>query len=166
MNISERRTEVGLDRRRIARGGRRDGDRPGRFPHLLIADSYDGVRIPCVRYLHKFGFEVAEAADGLDALAKIAAAPPHVILMESALPHAPLSQLVRRLRSRPDTRSIPIIVMTSDVEWGADGGSEEPLVSVLVKPFGLAAMLQAVRRLLAERPPVVALAATPEIASI
>ena len=54
------------------RGGRRATDRPGRHPQILIADSYDGARIPFVKYLDRLGFEVLEAGDGHKAMAHIA----------------------------------------------------------------------------------------------
>lgn len=153
MTSTERRSRRGPDRRRFPRGGRREGDQPGRFPHLLIADSYDGVRVPCVKYLTKFGFQVEEAADGDEVLAKVDAAPPHMILVESGLPNAPVSQIVRHLRERPDTRSIPIIVMSTGREAGGD--EDATYVGRLDKPFALSAMLQEIRRVLREHPPVV-----------
>lgn len=151
MNTPERRREQAPERRRVPRGGRRDGDQPGRFPRLLVADSYEGARIPCVRYLHRLGFLVDEASDGDEALAKIEAAPPRVILVESGLPNAPVSQLVRHLRARPETRSVPVIVMMSDLESAAGGVAGTPHVSVLAKPFALSVMLQEIRRLLREQ---------------
>src|SRR5437868_1168147 len=93
MTSHERRYQ-GPDRRRVSRGGRRATDAPGRFPNVLVAESYEGARIPCVKYLDRFGFRVDEAADGHEALAKIAATPTHVILMESGLPNGPVARIV------------------------------------------------------------------------
>ena len=78
-----------LDRRRVPRGGRRATDRSGKYPTVLVAESYDGVRKSCARYLDRFNFQVAEAADGEQALTQIAAEPPQVILAESNLPAMP-----------------------------------------------------------------------------
>src|SRR6266508_3164295 len=99
MTILERRFD-GQDRRRVPRGGRRDGDQPGRFPNLLVADDYDGARIPCVRYLDRFGFHIEQAVDGQEALSKVEAAPPHVILVASSLRKAPVAEIVKRLRAQ------------------------------------------------------------------
>ncbi|SRR6266508_4848849 len=153
MSITERRFPPGPDRRRVPRGGRRAGDRPGRFPHLLVADSYDGARVPCVRYLERFGFQVDEAVDAQEVLAKIDAKPPHLILIEKGLPNTPVSQLVRGLREQPHTKSIPVIIMTSDL-GSTRREAEAPLVGLLEKPFALSTMLQEIRRLLREHPPV------------
>src|SRR6266480_2418028 len=46
------------DRRRVPRGGRRPTDRPGKYPPVLVAESYDGVRMSCARYLDRFHFHV------------------------------------------------------------------------------------------------------------
>src|SRR6266550_1039341 len=109
MTTSERRQAPSGDRRRVPRGGRREDDQPGRYPNLLVADSYESARIPCVRYLDRFGFRVEEASDGVEALALIEARLPHVILVEDGLPKMSASRIVRRLKEQPHTKSIPVI---------------------------------------------------------
>src|SRR5438128_12157371 len=106
MTITDRRT--GSDRRRAARGGRRASDQPGRFPNVLVADSYDAARIPCVKYLDRLGFCVVEAVTGREVLAKIDEALPHVILVESGLPSGPLAEIVAHLSKA--AQDVPIIV--------------------------------------------------------
>jgi CheY-like chemotaxis protein len=166
MTSTERRSDGRSDRRRVPRGGRREGDLPGRFPCLLVADSYEGVRVPCVRYLNRFGFHVDEAADGAAAIAQISTTRPHVILIESELPNVTVSTLVSQLRDDPGTKTIPIIVMASALDvLEMEGLAEVPLVRVLAKPFALASMLEEVRRLLREQPPMPALTSVAQTAS-
>jgi len=155
MNSPERRYYQGPDRRRVPRGGRRATDTPGRFPNVLVAESYEGARIPCVKYLDRFGFRVDEAADGHEALAKIAATPTHVILVESGLPNGPLSRIVHHVRHELAFTSVPVIVMASDVD-AAESIRAEPLVAVLAKPFSLSTMIEEVRRLLRAQASVLA----------
>ena len=146
MSFPERR-HASPDRRRIARGGRRASDRPGRHPQVLVADSYDGARIPCVKYLDQMGFGVLEAGTGQSALEHIDASAAHVIVVENGLRDASVSQIVHRLRRAG--QAVPLIVMTSDldaVENTAVAGL--PLVAVLEKPFSLTTMLGEIRRLL------------------
>ena len=152
MTTSDRRHVRSGDRRRVPRGGRRTGDQPGRYPNLLVADSYDSARNPCVRYLDRFGFHVEAAADGNEALAMIGARPPHVILVEAGLPHVSASRMVRRLKEQPRTKSIPVIVMTRDFDTA--GFQPSPAAAVLVKPFALSAMLHEIRRVLREQSPL------------
>jgi DNA-binding response OmpR family regulator len=139
------------DRRRVPRGGRRTIDRPGRHPPVLVAESYDGVRKSCARYLERFNFQVVEAADGEQALRQIAADPPQVILAELNLPAMPAWRLSQWLLQSWRTRQIPVIVLTSDLE-AADkviSQNQPSLVAgILVKPFTLRTMLEAVRRVI------------------
>ena len=143
----ERRIDASPDRRRVARGGRRTTDTPGKHPTLLIAESYAGTRRVCVRYLDHFGFRVEEAGDGLEAIAKITADPPQAILVEHSLPSLPAVEMSRWLVEQPQTHGISLIVMTTEFKGGASF-SFPPNVSVLVKPFPLAAMLEKIRQVL------------------
>jgi CheY-like chemotaxis protein len=117
----------------------------------VIADSYTAARVPCVRYLGSHGFRVEEAADGDQALAVIKAVHPHVILMEATLPITPAEDLSRRLADDPRTRDIPLIVMTDDVAAQTHARVPHPPAGVLIKPFGLPAMLEEIRRVLRSR---------------
>ena len=131
------------DRRRVRRGGRRQYDRPGCHPPILVADAYEGARVPAARYLTRFNFEVAEAVDGEQALQRIVASPPQVILADWSLPSMPARRLCQWLEQSWRTRNIPVILMVGDRE-----PDEPPVAGCLIKPFTLAAMLDEVRRVL------------------
>ncbi len=154
MTILERRRPSAGDRRRVPRGGRRASDAAGRYPNLLIADSYDGARGPCVRYLDRFGFRVEECTDGDEALAAIEARPPHLILVEDGLPKMSAKGMVRRLKEQPHTKAIPVIVMTADFDGRGQQPAQIDAAGVLVKPFALSTMLQEIRRVLREHSPL------------
>lgn len=141
-----RRIGPGPDRRRVPRGGRRTTDRPGNYPTLLVADSYERARVHCVRCLHQNNFQVVHTADGDEALALIHAVSPHVILTEVGLPAMPAWRLSQWIAQSP--RRIPIIVMVDDSDKDAIGRMRQPPAAVLVKPFSAQAMLDAVRRVL------------------
>jgi len=140
------------DRRRVPRGGRRTIDRSGKHPSVLVAESYDGVRKSCARYLDRFNFQVTEAADGEEALTQIAAEPPQVILAESNLPVMPIARLSQWLLQSWRTRQIPVIVMTGDDLEFSDPSAPQDVrglvAGVLVKPFTLRTMLDEVRRVI------------------
>jgi two-component system, OmpR family, response regulator BaeR len=134
------------DRRRVPRGGRRASDRGGRYPPILVAESYDGVRQACVRYLQQFNFDVTEAADGEQALARIVASPPQLILSEWDLPSMPAGRLTQWVAQRRPDGDIPVIILANGVE-----GDQVPRAAgVLRKPFSLPHMLDEVRRVLRE----------------
>jgi CheY-like chemotaxis protein len=139
------------DRRRVPRGGRRTVDRPGKHPPVLVAESYDGVRKSCARYLERFNFQVVEAADGEQALTQIAAEPPQVILAELNLPAMPAWRLSQWLLQSWRTRQIPVIVLAGDLETADKAMSQNPsspAAGILVKPFTLRMMLEEVRRVI------------------
>jgi DNA-binding response OmpR family regulator len=146
MSSVDRRTS-GLDRRRVPRGGRRGTDRPGRHPPVLIADSYDGVRRPCSRYLDRFHFAVTEVASGDEALASIVASPPRIIMTELDLPTMPAARLLQWLGQSWRTRDIPVLVLASVVEPAMDE-TFRLAAGVLVKPFALRHMLDEIRRVI------------------
>jgi twitching motility two-component system response regulator PilH len=141
----ERRTDDHNDRRRVPRGGRRTTDRPGRYPAILVAESYDGVRLACARYLQQFNFDVTEASNGEQALVKIVATSPHLILTEWNLPAMPAGKLAQWVAQRRTESRIPVIVLANVVE----GDGVLPRVAgVLRKPFLLSEMIDEVRRVL------------------
>jgi DNA-binding response OmpR family regulator len=134
-----------FDRRRVPRGGRRAADRPGRYPPVLVAESYESVRQACARYLQQFNFDVVQAADGEEALARIVASPPQVILTEWNLPSMPAGRLAQWVAQRRPNTDIPVIILANAVE----GDGVVPRVAgVLRKPFSLPEMLHEVRRVL------------------
>jgi len=131
----------------VPRGGRREYDRSGRYPPVLVADSYEGARRPCVRYLDRFHFDVAEATNGEDALKQIVSTTPRLIITEWTLPTMPADRLCQWLAQGWRTRDIPVIGVAADY----DARRQMPSVaSILVKPFSLETMLTEVRRVLRE----------------
>ena len=136
------------DRRRVPRGGRRPTDRPGKYPPVLVAESYDGVRQSCARYLDRFHFQVAEAADGEQALRLIGAEPPQVILAELDLPSMSAPRLAQWLSQSWRTRQIPVIVLAGDLNPSDTSDFRRVVAGVLVKPFTLRTMLDEIRRVI------------------
>ena len=148
---NEKRRPGPQERRQVARGGRRETDRPGRYPAILVADGYEAARLACARYLVHFHFNVLEAANGDEALAAIASQPLDVVLADWMLPAMPASRLSQSLRENWRTRDIPVIVLADDA---VSTQHSDAAAAVLVKPFSMAAMLAEIRRVL--RAPVAA----------
>jgi DNA-binding response OmpR family regulator len=118
-----------------------------------VADSYEGARVPCARYLGLYGFKVDQAADGKEALSLIKADPPHVILAELSLPTVSAAGICDWLDLETPTRSVPLIVLQSDFDPDRTVDKPKRAAAVLVKPFPLSTMLQEVRRALRAQPP-------------
>ncbi len=111
---------------------------------LVIDDELDIVRV-VVRTLSARGHEVDTGRDGREALPRIEADPPDLLIIDANLPGLDGVELVRRLKASPRTAGVPILLMTT-AYLGLDGlGADE----YVVKPFLREVLLANVDRLLA-----------------
>jgi chemosensory pili system protein ChpA (sensor histidine kinase/response regulator) len=93
-----------------ARGSHRA---PGRKRVLLVDDSIS-VRRFVGQMLEKAGFEVTTAADGADALARLADDTGFdVVVTDLEMPRVNGYELIDDLRRRTSTRALPVIVLTT-----------------------------------------------------
>ena len=113
---------------------------------MLVAESYEGARIPCARYLRRFNFDVTEAASSEEAMMAMLAAPPRLILAEWNLAST-LARFSLWLAPGWKTSDIPVIVIVNEFE---PERNLPRVAGVLTKPFSLTAMLEEVRRVLRE----------------
>jgi CheY-like chemotaxis protein len=116
---------------------------------VLIADPDDAVRAGYKTELQHIGCDVLEASDGRDALAKALVQKPTLVITEAYLPMLDGFALCEILRRDAATRSVPILVVTTEVrptelnrirQAGAD--------ATLVKPTLPGAMVHAMERLI------------------
>lgn len=119
---------------------------------LIVDDESDLTDVLALRLSSGWGFAVAVAHDGEEGLRKASAFRPDVILLDIAMPRLDGWQMCRRLRDDPDTRHIPIVIMTA---WATDElhkrAEEEGATKVLLKPAEDHELL-AVLRTVTERP--------------
>jgi len=118
---------------------------------VLVVDDEPTVRCLIREVLAERGLEVEEAADGPEALRRIAAAPPDLLLLDLGMPLMAGSEVIQDLRRRPETATLPILVVTGL-------GAEEGRIAVargadahLAKPFTPDALVEAVEDLLQRR---------------
>ena len=129
----------------------------------MMADNYSSLAKPMVlivedeaplltllRYnLEKQGFRVDEAADGQEALLRVAEARPDVILLDWMLPSLSGIEVCRQLRRRAETRDLPIIMVTArtedqDAVRALDIGADD----YIAKPFAMEHVIARIRALL------------------
>src|ERR1041384_599023 len=119
-------------------------------PVVLIVED-EAPLVMMLRYnLEREGFAVDEAANGEEALLRIAERGPDAVLLDWMLPHVSGLELCRQIRRAPATRSLPVIMLTARGEEGdrirgLDSGADD----YVVKPFSpneLVARLRAVIR--------------------
>ncbi len=79
---------------------------------LVVDDEPDIVRY-LEHVLRRLGYETASAGDGAEALAKAAADPPDLVLLDMMMPVMDGFAVCRALREREATRLVPVVVMTA-----------------------------------------------------
>jgi two-component system, cell cycle response regulator DivK len=87
---------------------------------LVVEDQEDNRRI-LRDLLTSTGYELAEAEDGEEALKLAECKRPALILMDVQIPVLDGYEVTRRLKSNPELRAIPIIVVTSYALSGDEG---------------------------------------------
>ena len=104
---------------------------------ILIIDDEEPIRELLKLTLQSAGFDsILEASDGEDGLALAARYLPDLILLDLMLPGMDGLSVCRRLKTSPDTRMIPIIMLTaksdeSDIVVGLEMGAND----YITKPF-------------------------------
>jgi CheY-like chemotaxis protein len=121
-------------------------------PLVLLAEDDEDVRALAELVLRREGFEVRAVTDGQAALDAAAERTPAVAVLDVSMPRVDGLEAARRLRERPATREIPIMLLTArvtdaDRERGRQAGAD----AQLDKPFSPAVLAERVRALLAER---------------
>ena len=120
---------------------------------LYVEDNDDNVYMLRGR-LTRAGFEVAVATDGLQGVAMAASAAPDLIIMDLSLPVLDGWDATRRLKSAPDTRSIPVIALSAHA---MEGDRAKAMAAGCddydTKPVDFPRLLGKIRTLLAKEPP-------------
>jgi two-component system phosphate regulon response regulator PhoB len=118
-------------------------------PTILVVED-EAPLLTLLRYnLEKQGFKVEEAADGQEALMRVAEARPDLVLLDWMLPALSGLEVCRQLRRRPNTRDLPIIMVTArtedqDAVRALDTGADD----YIAKPFAMESLLARIRALL------------------
>lgn len=92
--------------------------------------------------LGEAGYEVRTAADGGEALAEIEQRRPDIVLLDLMMPRMDGYRFLQEMRSRPEHRSTPVIVLTAALGRGQHrvAGAD----ALLHKPFDIDGLLRAV----------------------
>jgi two-component system phosphate regulon response regulator PhoB len=118
-------------------------------PLVLVVED-EAALATMLRYnLEKQGFRVDEAGDGQEALTRISEVPPDLVLLDWMLPVMSGIEVCRQIRRRPDTRDLPVIMVTArtddqDAVRGLNTGADD----YITKPFNMEALLARMRALL------------------
>jgi CheY-like chemotaxis protein len=117
---------------------------------VLVVDDDVDLRRLWRTALHLSGFQLAEAADGIEALQYLEQHTPDLVVLDLGLPRLSGLEVHQEILAHADTRNIPIVIAT---------GSTAPLAHlgvhcVLRKPFAPEELVIAVTSCLRTRPPM------------
>jgi two-component system phosphate regulon response regulator PhoB len=115
-------------------------------PTVMIVEDEDALSTLLQYNLDKEGYTVVAAGDGEEASLLAREVTPDLILLDWMLPSISGIELCRRLRGRPETRNVPIIMITARGEEadrirGLDTGADD----YVTKPFSMTELLARIR---------------------
>ena len=118
-------------------------------PYILVVEDEDALATLLKYNLDKEGHRVVVAADGEEALMVIDERQPDLVVLDWKLPKVSGIEVCRRLRAKPETKNIPVIMLTargeeSDRVRGLDTGADD----YIVKPFSMSELAARVRAVL------------------
>ena len=121
---------------------------------IMIVEDEEPLSLLLRYNLEAEGYEVETIARGDDADTQLREGTPDLVVLDWMLPGLSGIELCRRLRARPETRSLPIIMLTARGEEserirGLSTGADD----YIVKPFSVPELIARVRALLRRASP-------------
>src|SRR6476469_7561451 len=118
---------------------------------LIVDDNPQNVEL-LQAFLESLPVRIVTAVDGVDALAKVAAEGPDLILLDIMMPHMSGFQVCKRLKTDPKTKDIQILMVTAlnelgDIEQASECGTDD----FVSKPINKLELLTRVKSLLRVR---------------
>ena len=118
-------------------------------PDVLVVEDEADIRNLIVHHLTRDGFRCRTAATGAEALARVRAAAPDLVVLDLMLPEMSGLEVCRRLRGDPTTAGVPIIMLTAkDDEVDRIVGLEMGADDYVAKPFSPKELVARVRAVL------------------
>ena len=115
-------------------------------PHVLVVEDEPAQREVLAYNLQAEGFVVSQAPHGEEALLLVDEDPPDIIVLDWMMPNLSGIEVCRRLKIRPETRNIPIIMLSARTEEvdkvrGLETGADD----YVIKPYSVIELMARVR---------------------
>lgn len=113
---------------------------------ILIVDDEPDIVQTIQFHLETGGFECLVASDGEEALSFVKRNEPDLIILDVMLPKTNGYQICRELKRNPETRNIPVVMLSaksqqSDQFWGKEVGATD----YITKPFEMEELMEKIR---------------------
>jgi CheY-like chemotaxis protein len=119
-------------------------------PTILTVDDAKAVRLLAQNVLTPFDCDVNEASNGYNALFIMERALPDLILLDVSMPVMGGVDMLELLKSKPELKSIPVIMLTSPADHAVIPKIKTLGVSAIVtKPFTEELLLEKIQAVLA-----------------
>jgi two-component system phosphate regulon response regulator PhoB len=115
-------------------------------PAVLLVEDEPAQREVLAYNLEAEGFRVVQAADGEEAMMLVDETQPDIIILDWMMPNLSGIEVCRRLKIRPETRSIPIILLSARAEEvdrvrGLETGADD----YVIKPYSVLELMARAR---------------------
>ena len=115
-------------------------------PTVLLVEDEPAQREVLAYNLEAEGFAVTQAADGEEAMMLVDEAAPDIIILDWMMPNLSGIEVCRRLKMRPETRGIPIILLSARAEEvdrvrGLETGADD----YVIKPYSVLELMARAR---------------------
>lgn len=113
---------------------------------VMVIEDEEAISLLLSYNLEKEGFEVATVSNGLNAVSEVERLMPSVILLDWMLPEISGVEICKLIRSKPDIKNIPIIMLTAksqeeDKIKGLSAGADD----YVTKPFSIPELMARVK---------------------
>jgi CheY-like chemotaxis protein len=117
---------------------------------ILVVDDEESIRLVVSFTLEQAGYDVEDAGNGDECLEKVYSFGPDLILLDLMMPMVDGWEVLRLLRSNPETENIPIVLLTAkgeirDKMFALQQGAAD----YVTKPFSKQELLERVSQALA-----------------
>jgi len=118
---------------------------------ILLVDDSETILMMEQMILQKESYEVVIARDGKEGIKKAVEMKPDLILMDVVMPEMNGFEAVKRLRQREETKSVPIVMVTTEAEMESmEAGYVSGCSDYVIKPIDRLELLAKVKNLLSE----------------
>jgi class 3 adenylate cyclase/DNA-binding response OmpR family regulator len=131
-------------------------EKNGEKKRILLLEDSDIFAEMAMEFLSGEGYDVSRAENGFEGLKMVYRCLPHLIVTDVEMPLFKGYQVARLLKSRKNTRNIPVIMFTSlgesrDRFWGLNAGADRYIEK---SPDNFSGLKTAITDLLREAPPL------------